>query len=110
MTSFDLRSYLCRFPEVHEPKFGRRLDLAKLEKEFESLPTGRRRLTGRDVAKNFERGRIPFVHYWQQPETKVVERELAKRPILISYSFCAGSPCRAAPHFYDLLRRVNFPP
>ena len=67
MTSFDLRSYLCRFPEVWEWKFGRRLDFAKLEKEFELLRTGRRRLTGRDVAKIFKRDRIPFVQYCQQP-------------------------------------------
>jgi len=84
MASFDLKSYLDRFPEVCARKFTRRFDFAKLEKEFEPLRTGGRRLTGRDVAKIFDKDRTPFARYWQPPETKVLEIELAKQPIIMN--------------------------
>ncbi len=83
MASFDLRSYLGRFPEVCERKFLRRFDFAKLENEFEPLRTGVLGLTGRDVEKIFEKDRTPFARYWQPPETKVLEIELAKQPIVM---------------------------
>jgi hypothetical protein len=84
MASFDLRSYLDRFPEVCERKFVSRFDFAKLEKEFEPLRTGGRWLTARDVAKIFEKDRTPFAHYWQQPDRKLLARKLTEQPILMS--------------------------
>lgn len=80
---FDLQSYLARFPEVCQRKFGRSFEFSKLEKEFEQLRTGGRRLTARDAAKLFEPDRTPFARYWQPPELEALGRNLDRQPYVL---------------------------
>jgi len=75
--SFDLRSYLYKFPEIYMRKFGRSYDFAALEKRFVPLREGIRWLAAKDVAEIFHPDNTPFAKYWSQPNANDLDKALA---------------------------------
>ncbi len=84
MSSFDLRSYLERFPEVCRSKFGRAYSFRALEKEFAQLRGGKRWLAARDVMKIFDSARTPFGRYWPKPHEKELNGLLAAQRVMLA--------------------------
>lgn len=76
MPGFNLKSYLERFPEVCEAKFGRAYNFRALEKKHEQLRSGKRWLVARDVMNIFDPAQTPFARYWARPNEKELDRVL----------------------------------
>ena len=76
MSSFDLKSYLERFPEVCKRKFGRTYNFRALEKKFEPLRMGKRWLAAKDVLNIFDPLQTPFERYWTRPNRRELDRVL----------------------------------
>lgn len=74
--SFDLKSYLDRFPELCKGKFGRVYSFRALENKFEPLRVGKRWLVAKDVLNIFDPVQTPFGRYWSKPNEKELDRVL----------------------------------
>jgi hypothetical protein len=81
--SFDLQSYLERFPQVCKVKFGRAYNFHALEKRFEQLRDGKRWLVAKDVANIFDPAQTPFARYWAMPNEKELDQVLKNARLLL---------------------------
>jgi hypothetical protein len=81
---FDLRTYLERFPEVCETKFGRTFSFRQLERRFQKLRDGERWLAAKDVMLLFDPQVTPFGRYWAAPAEKPLDHELSTRHIMLA--------------------------
>lgn len=82
--SFDLQTYLNRFPEVCRQKFQRAYSFRALEKDYEQLRAGKRWLVARDVVKIFDPARTPFARYWPKPNEKELDRALKGQRLMLA--------------------------
>jgi hypothetical protein len=87
---FQLSSFVSRFDEVCQQKFGRSYDLASLEKYFLDHASGKRHLTAKDVSKLFNAEITPYGKYWPRPHMKTLEENLREKRIYLGLS--GGDP------------------
>lgn len=83
MSGFDLRSYLERFPELCEHKFGRSYNLRALEKKYEPLREGKRWVAAKDVLNVFDLAQTPFGRYWSKPNEKELDHVLKSSHLIV---------------------------
>lgn len=82
--SFDLKSYLDRFDEVCELRYGRRYNFAAVEKRFAQLREGKRWLVAKDVSHIFQPGTTPHGGYWKVPSEREMDATLRKQHLHLS--------------------------
>jgi len=81
--SLDLASYLDRFGEVCQLKFGKMYNFAKVEKKCEPLRNGKRWMVTRDVIFIFDPNETPLAQYWGQPDEKRLEKSLSRSRVFL---------------------------
>ena len=81
--SLDLPSYLNRFGEVCQAKFGRTYNFPRVEKRCEPIRNGKTWLGSNDVIFLFDPNETPLARYWGQPDTKRLDKALAKSRIFL---------------------------
>lgn len=83
---FQLPSFLVRFDQVCQQKFGRTYDLTALETYFRDHATGKRHLTAKDVGKLFNPENTPYGKYWPRPHMKTLDETLRENRTYLSLS------------------------
>ena len=81
--AFDLKSFLQKFPDVCERKFGRSYNFTALERRFEPLRTGERWLAAEDVIQIFDVNNTSFAKYWPQPNEENLDRVLSANHVFL---------------------------
>lgn len=76
---FQLASFVPRFDQVCQQKFGRTYDLTALEAYFRDVASGKRHLTAKDISKLFNAETTPYGKYWPRPHMKTLEEALREK-------------------------------
>jgi hypothetical protein len=82
--SFDLKSYLDRFAEVCELRYGHRYNFGAVEKRLAQLREGKRWLVAKDVIHIFNHDTTPHAGYWKVPSEKELDMALRKQRLYLS--------------------------
>lgn len=82
--SLDLKSYLERFAEVCQSKFGQIYDFGRLEKTFAYLRSEHQWLAAKHVENVFDPRNTPFARYWPRPNLKELDQILRQQRVRMS--------------------------
>ena len=81
--AFQLTSYLHKYDQICEKKFGHSYDFPALEAHFGEHASGKRHITSKDVGKLFNPENTPFAKYWPRPHAKALDEVLTENRVYV---------------------------